>query len=82
LAAATSTGGLVGKALGRVGDSPVIGAGLYADDALGIKYYLAVADTQVLTFRRCVDHRHWRIFTSLHCCFPDCVCHGPRHESQ
>jgi beta-aspartyl-peptidase (threonine type) len=32
LAAATSTGGLTGKRPGRVGDSPVIGAGTYADD--------------------------------------------------
>ncbi len=32
LAAATSTGGLMGKPSGRVGDSPVIGAGTYADD--------------------------------------------------
>jgi L-asparaginase / beta-aspartyl-peptidase len=30
LAAATSTGGLLGKKFGRVGDSPVIGAGTYA----------------------------------------------------
>ncbi len=33
LAAATSTGGMTGKRFGRVGDSPVIGAGTYADDA-------------------------------------------------
>lgn len=32
LAAATSTGGLTGKRPGRIGDSPVIGAGTYADD--------------------------------------------------
>jgi beta-aspartyl-peptidase (threonine type) len=32
LAAATSTGGIAGKRPGRVGDSPVIGAGTYADD--------------------------------------------------
>ncbi len=32
LAAATSTGGLTGKRWGRIGDSPVIGAGTYADD--------------------------------------------------
>ncbi|RMF73228.1 MAG: isoaspartyl peptidase/L-asparaginase [Acidobacteria bacterium] len=32
LAAATSTGGLTGKAWGRVGDSPIVGAGTYADD--------------------------------------------------
>lgn len=35
LAAATSTGGTSGKAVGRVGDSPIPGAGLYADDAAG-----------------------------------------------
>jgi beta-aspartyl-peptidase (threonine type) len=32
LAAATSTGGMTGKRPGRVGDSPVIGAGTYADN--------------------------------------------------
>ena len=31
LAAATSTGGMTGKRYGRVGDSPLIGAGTYAD---------------------------------------------------
>jgi L-asparaginase / beta-aspartyl-peptidase len=32
LAAATSTGGLLGKRFGRVGDSPIIGAGTYANN--------------------------------------------------
>jgi beta-aspartyl-peptidase (threonine type) len=32
LAAATSTGGRLGKRRGRIGDSPVIGAGTYAND--------------------------------------------------
>lgn len=32
LAAATSTGGMTNKRWGRIGDSPVIGAGTYADD--------------------------------------------------
>jgi isoaspartyl peptidase/L-asparaginase-like protein (Ntn-hydrolase superfamily) len=32
LAAATSTGGYTGKLPGRVGDSPIIGAGTYADN--------------------------------------------------
>lgn len=37
LAAATSTGGTTAKRWGRIGDSPVIGAGTYADDqAAGI----------------------------------------------
>lgn len=34
-AAATSTGGLVGKRPGRVGDTPLIGCGTYADSTLG-----------------------------------------------
>ena len=32
LAAATSTGGLTGKLAGRVGDTPLVGAGTYADN--------------------------------------------------
>ena len=35
LAAATSTGGMTNKLPGRIGDSASIGAGTYADDALG-----------------------------------------------
>jgi beta-aspartyl-peptidase (threonine type) len=35
VAAATSTGGMVDKRPGRVGDSPVLGAGTYADDDAG-----------------------------------------------
>lgn len=33
LAAGTSTGGIKNKAYGRIGDSPIIGAGTYADNA-------------------------------------------------
>jgi beta-aspartyl-peptidase (threonine type) len=36
LAAATSTGGYTGKLPGRVGDSPLIGAGTYADDVCAV----------------------------------------------
>lgn len=36
LAAATSTGGLVGKWKGRVGDTAIVGAGIYADDKLAM----------------------------------------------
>ncbi|MHB1544106.1 MAG: isoaspartyl peptidase/L-asparaginase family protein [Gammaproteobacteria bacterium] len=36
LAAATSTGGLRGKHPGRIGDSPVIGAGTYADRTVAV----------------------------------------------
>lgn len=32
LAAATSTGGMVNKRWGRIGDSPIVGAGVYADN--------------------------------------------------
>ena len=32
LAAATSTGGIVNKRMGRVGDTPIVGAGVYADN--------------------------------------------------
>ena len=32
LAAATSTGGLVNKRWGRVGDTPIVGAGVFADN--------------------------------------------------
>ncbi|MFN5945132.1 MAG: isoaspartyl peptidase/L-asparaginase family protein [Phycisphaerae bacterium] len=36
LAAATSTGGLTGKRFGRVGDTPIVGAGTYADAGVAV----------------------------------------------
>lgn len=36
LAAATSTGGMTNKKFGRVGDTPIIGAGNYADDLCAV----------------------------------------------
>jgi L-asparaginase / beta-aspartyl-peptidase len=36
LAAATSTGGVSGQRLGRVGDSPLIGAGTWADESVAV----------------------------------------------
>jgi L-asparaginase/beta-aspartyl-peptidase (threonine type) len=36
LAAATSTGGLKGKMPGRVGDTPIIGAGCWADERAAV----------------------------------------------
>ncbi len=36
IAAATSTGGMVNKRWGRVGDAPIIGAGTYADERCGV----------------------------------------------
>lgn len=35
IAAATSTGGMNGKMVGRIGDTPQIGCGTYADDFVG-----------------------------------------------
>lgn len=35
-AAATSTGGLINKKVGRIGDSPLIGLGTYACDVCGV----------------------------------------------
>lgn len=35
IAAATSTGGITGKLPGRVGDTPIIGSGTYADNDFG-----------------------------------------------
>jgi L-asparaginase / beta-aspartyl-peptidase len=63
LAAATSTGGITNKHRGRVGDSPIVGAGTYADDGS-----CAVSGTgqgeffirQVVAFDICalVQYRH------------------------
>ena len=53
LAAATSTGGMTAKKPGRVGDSPVIGAGTYADDATCA--ISATGDGEVF-LRLCVAH--------------------------
>src|ERR1700722_15131777 len=54
IAAATSTGGTHGKLYGRVGDSPIIGAGCWADERVGVsctgggEYFIrAVAAAQV-----------------------------------
>ncbi|XP_055914190.1 probable isoaspartyl peptidase/L-asparaginase GA20639 [Eupeodes corollae] len=35
IAAATSTGGITGKMPGRIGDSPILGCGTYADNEIG-----------------------------------------------
>jgi isoaspartyl peptidase/L-asparaginase-like protein (Ntn-hydrolase superfamily) len=49
LAAATSTGGVFGKLPGRIGDSPLIGAGGWADDTVAVsctgqgEYFVRVA---------------------------------------
>ena len=49
IAAATSTGGMTNKRWGRVGDSPIIGAGTWADERCGVsgtgwgEYYIRYA---------------------------------------
>ena len=57
LAAATSTGGVFGKRLGRVGDSPIPGAGAWADDVVAVsctglgEYFIRTAAAAQLAFR-------------------------------
>jgi beta-aspartyl-peptidase (threonine type) len=57
LAAATSTGGTYGKLPGRVGDTPVIGAGTWADDRVAVsctgvgEYFLRTAAAVQLAMR-------------------------------
>ncbi|MDP1735868.1 MAG: isoaspartyl peptidase/L-asparaginase [Caulobacter sp.] len=57
LAAATSTGGVFGKLPGRVGDSPLIGAGGWADDRVAVsctgqgEYFVRVAAAAQLAYR-------------------------------
>jgi beta-aspartyl-peptidase (threonine type) len=53
LAAATSTGGTSGQRSGRVGDSPVIGAGTWADDRVAVS---ATGDGELL-IRAAAAHR-------------------------
>ena len=57
LAAATSTGGTHGKLAGRVGDSPLIGAGTWADDRVAVsctgtgEYFIRAAVAAQIGFR-------------------------------
>ncbi|MBI5939027.1 MAG: isoaspartyl peptidase/L-asparaginase [Caulobacterales bacterium] len=57
LAAATSTGGVFGKLPGRVGDTPIIGAGGWADDRVAVsctgqgEYFVRVAAAAQLAHR-------------------------------
>jgi isoaspartyl peptidase/L-asparaginase-like protein (Ntn-hydrolase superfamily) len=57
LAAATSTGGVNGKLAGRVGDSPIVGAGVWADSRVAIsctgvgEYFVRTATAAQLAFR-------------------------------
>jgi isoaspartyl peptidase/L-asparaginase-like protein (Ntn-hydrolase superfamily) len=57
LAAATSTGGTFGKLPGRVGDTPVIGAGTWADGSVAVsstgvgEYFIRTAAASQIAFR-------------------------------
>ena len=61
-AAATSTGGIAGKRAGRVGDSPLAGAGTWADDACAVsatgdgEAIIRVALAHALAVRARSDH--------------------------
>ncbi len=57
LAAATSTGGMTNKRYGRVGDSPIVGAGTYANAACAVsstgwgEFYLRVSAAREICLR-------------------------------
>jgi beta-aspartyl-peptidase (threonine type) len=64
IAAGTSTGGLTGKQWGRIGDSPIIGAGTYADNrSCGIsatgagEYFIRVGVAQEICTRLRIAHQ-------------------------
>jgi beta-aspartyl-peptidase (threonine type) len=56
IAAALSTGGIAGKAPGRIGDSPIVGAGYWADDGDGGCVTSGVGEVLMRegTARRCI----------------------------
>src|SRR5262249_3311411 len=58
VAAATSTGGMTGKRLGRVGDTPLPGCGTYADDRGGAASATGTGELiiRVSLTRGLVDH--------------------------
>jgi beta-aspartyl-peptidase (threonine type) len=58
VAAATSTGGTPKKRMGRVGDSPIVGAGAYADNAHGAISATGWGEPIILSClsRRVLDH--------------------------
>jgi isoaspartyl peptidase/L-asparaginase-like protein (Ntn-hydrolase superfamily) len=57
IAAATSTGGTHGKLFGRVGDSPIVGAGVWADERVGVsctgggEFFIRAAAAAQVAFR-------------------------------
>ena len=71
LAAGTSTGGMTGKMYGRVGDSPIIGAGTYADNegcAVSCtghgEYFIRYAVSHEINVL--VKYRGWKIEDAVH----------------
>jgi len=60
LAAATSTGGTQDRMPGRVGDSPILGAGTWADDRVGAASATGWGEgiLRVLLTRTVIDHIH------------------------
>ena len=60
VAAGTSTGGMTGKPLGRIGDTPIIGAGTWADESIAISC-TGVGEAYI---RTCAAHRLAMTFRS------------------
>jgi L-asparaginase/beta-aspartyl-peptidase (threonine type) len=66
LAAGTSTGGVVGKLAGRVGDSPIVGAGTWADEHAAVsctglgEYFIRAAVAAQIGFRIRFGGQHLR----------------------
>jgi beta-aspartyl-peptidase (threonine type) len=62
LAAATSTGGMTDKRYGRVGDSPIVGAGTYANAACAVsgtgwgEFYIRVSAAREICLRMAALH--------------------------
>ncbi|KAJ8345745.1 hypothetical protein SKAU_G00299380 [Synaphobranchus kaupii] len=59
LAAATSTGGMVGKRKGRVGDTAVVGAGIYADKKLAVTCSGQIQSSQPMS--ECCHYMDWNV---------------------
>lgn len=50
IAVATSTGGMTGKIVGRIGDTPIIGSGTYADNNAGS--YRSLRKTSSVSYKK------------------------------
>lgn len=62
IAVGTSTGGMTGKVVGRIGDTPLLGCGTYADNNCGMLNVNGRNEKISLNFaipRRCFDYRSW-----------------------